>query len=96
MRPAIQCVALYADAVTGRATPFLAHFDAWKPSAGLKPRPLDQASSTVKQFAREVNQTLQSLQPRHVQAWIDAQLRNDGNGTSAKTEIGRASCRERV
>jgi integrase len=75
-----------AEAVTGRATAFDAHLDAWKPYAGLKPRPLDQAISTIQQFKREVGQTIEALCGRHVQEWIDALINPDGEqGSTAKT-----------
>jgi integrase len=77
------------DTITGQATPFLAHFDDWKPNAGLKPRPLDQAIATLKEFAGAVRQPIERLEAKHVQAWIDRLIDADGtNGLTAAT-VGR-------
>ncbi len=74
------------EAVTGRATPFDAHLDEWKPHAGLKARPLDQAISTIGSFTREVGRPLQGLRGSDVQKWIDRLINAEGDkGTSAKT-----------
>jgi integrase len=74
------------EAVTGRATPFDAYLDEWRPHAGLKARPLDQAVSTIRSFAREVGRPLQGLRGSDVQKWIDRLINAEGDeGTSAKT-----------
>ena len=74
------------DAITSRATPFLKYLDDWKPHAGLVPRCLDQAIATLKQFSGAVRQPIESLEAKHVQAWIDALINSDGDaGISAKT-----------
>lgn len=80
-----QAVAV-VDSITGRATPFDAYLEDWKPNAGVKPRPLDQAISTIRQFTGEVGQTIEALRGQHVQEWIDRLLNPSGeNGLSAKT-----------
>jgi integrase len=77
------------DRITGRATPFLNYLDEWKPHAALKPRPLDQAISTLKEFAAAVKQPIERLEARHVQAWIDTLINPEGEvGLSAAT-VGR-------
>jgi integrase len=74
------------DEITSRATPFLKYFDDWKPNAGLVPRCLDQAISTLKQFSDAVRQPIEALEARYVQAWVDGLINPHGNaGMSAKT-----------
>ena len=46
MLPGGAAAAQAADLITGHATPFLGYLEKWKPHAGLKPRPLDQAISS--------------------------------------------------
>lgn len=65
------------EIITGEATPFLKYTDQWIPHAGLKPRPLDQAVSSVKSFSRAVAQPLEKLEAKHVQAWIDGMINPD-------------------
>jgi hypothetical protein len=60
-----------ADLITGHATPFLSCLGKWRPQAGLKPRPLDQAISSVKQFAAAVAKPIEQIENRDVQKWID-------------------------
>ena len=58
MTPMLRCgccptggaAASTSDRITGHATPVLANLDIWKPHAGLKPRPLDQAVSSITEF----------------------------------------------
>jgi len=77
------------DAITGQATPFLKYLDDWKPHAGLKPRPLDQAIATLKEFAGAMKQPIERLEAKHVQAWIDGLINPAGEtGLSAAT-VGR-------
>lgn len=74
------------DAATGRATPFDAHLGEWQLHAGLKPRSLDQAISTVQQFTREVGRSFQGLSGGDVQRWVDRLINAGGKeGMSAKT-----------
>ena len=74
------------DEITGRATPFLKHLDAWKPHAGLVPRCMDQAIATLNQFSSAVRQPIEALESKHVQTWVDALINPDGDaGISAKT-----------
>jgi integrase len=74
------------DEITGRATPFLKYLDDWKPHAGLVPRCMDQAVATLKQFASAVKQPIETVEAKHVQAWVDALINPDGEaGISAKT-----------
>ena len=75
-----------AEKITGDATPFTAHMERWKPHAGLKPRPLDQAISSIKQFHEAVGKPLQRVENKDVQAWIDGLINPDGeDGLSSKT-----------
>jgi integrase len=79
-------MAATADRVTGYATPFLQYLDKWKPGSGLKPRPLDQAVSTLRQFDLAVGKPIEQIEAKDVQAWIDDQINADGEtGLSAKT-----------
>jgi hypothetical protein len=74
------------DFIIGKATPFLSHVEAWKPHAGLKPRPFDQALSSLKSFDAAVKQPIETLEAKHVQAWIDALISPQSEtGLSAKT-----------
>ncbi len=78
--------AAVVDAVTGRATSFDAYLEEWKPHAGVKPRPIDQAISTIEQFTREVGRPLHGLRGTDVQGWVDRLINAEGaKGTSAKT-----------
>ena len=75
-----------ADRITGYATPFLTYLEKWKPDAGLKPRPLDQAVSTLRQFDKAVGKPIEQIEAKDVQAWIDDLINPDGEtGLSAKT-----------
>ena len=68
------------------ATPFPHYLDEWKPHAGLKPRPLDQAVSTIKEFAAAVQQPIERLEAKHVQSWVNGLINPDGAaGLSAVT-----------
>ena len=74
------------DEIIGCATPFLTYLGDWKAHACLKPRPLDQAISTLKQFADAVRQPIEQVEAKHVQTWIDDLIRVDQpTGLSAKT-----------
>jgi integrase len=74
------------DCITGRATPFLKFIDEWRPHAGVVPRCLDQAIATLNQFSTAVKQPIETLEAKHVQAWIDALINPNGEtGISAKT-----------
>jgi len=77
------------DAITQPTTPFLKYLDDWKPHAGLKIRPLDQAISTLHEFSGAVKQSIEGLEAKHVQAWIDGLINPDAEtGLTAKT-VGR-------
>ena len=79
-----EATAAVIDAIT--TTPFLKYLDDWKPHAGLVPRCLDQAVATLRQFAVWVKQPIEALEPKHVQAWVDALINSHGDaGISAKT-----------
>lgn len=81
-----------ADRITGYATPFLAYLERWKPDAGLKPRPLDQAVSTLRQFDKAVGKPIEQIEAKDVQAWIDDLINSDGEiGLSAKTVIRKVA-----
>ena len=75
-----------ADRLTGHATPFLTYLEQWKPHAGLKPRPLDQAVSSLRQFDAAVGKPIEQIEGKDVQGWIDALIHaNDDTGLSVKT-----------
>jgi hypothetical protein len=64
----------------------LAYLERWTPDAGLKPRPLDQAISSLKQFDKAVAKSIEQIESKHVQEWIDGLINPDGeNGLSPKT-----------
>ena len=50
-----------ADRITGHATPFLSYLEKWKPHAGLKPRPFDQAISSLKEFDKSVGKPIEQI-----------------------------------
>jgi hypothetical protein len=75
-----------ADEITGHATPLWAYLEKWKANAGLKPRPLDQAVSSVKQFDKAVGKPIEQIEAKDVQQWIDTLIDASGEvGLSAKT-----------
>jgi integrase len=84
--PRGQAAVKLVDEITGHATPFLRYLDEWQPHAGLIPRCLDQAVSTLKQFATAVKYPIETMEAKHVQAWVDALINPDGEiGLTAKT-----------
>jgi site-specific recombinase XerD len=87
--PGGEAAANKLDEITGRATPFLKYLDDWKPHAGLKPRPLDQAISTLKEFAAAVKQPIERLEAKYVQAWIDRLINPDGDQGLTAATVGR-------
>ena len=90
--PGGEAVADAVDAITNGATSFLKYLDEWKPHAGLKPRPLDQAISTLKEFGTAVKQPIERLEPKHVQAWIDGMINPDGEEGLSAVTVGRKLC----
>jgi len=76
--PGGEAAAQAADRITGHATPFLTYLERWKPDAGLKPRPLDQAISSVKQFDAAVGKSIEQIESKHVQEWIDGLINANG------------------
>ena len=75
-----------ADRITGHATPFLSYLDKWKPHAGLKPRLLDQAISSIKQFEKAVGKPIEQIGEHDVQRWIETLINAEGeSGLSSKT-----------
>jgi site-specific recombinase XerD len=75
-----------ADRITGHATPLQAYLERWKPDAGLKPRPLDQAVSSIKQFDKAVARPIEKIADDDVQNWIDHLISpQTETGLSAKT-----------
>ena len=66
-----EAMAEAADRITGHATPLLTYLERWKPDAGLKPRPLDQATSSIKQFDKAVGKPIERIEAKDVQRWID-------------------------
>jgi integrase len=52
----------------------------------LKPRPLDQAVSSLRQFDKAVGKPIEQIEGKDVQKWIDVLINPDGEtGLSAKT-----------
>ena len=75
-----------ADKITGHATPFLSYLEEWKPHAGLKPRPLDQAVSSLRQFAKAVGKPIEQIESKDVQKWIDDLIAPESDtGLTSKT-----------
>jgi integrase len=75
-----------ADRITGHATPFLTYLEKWKPHAGLKPRPLDQAISSLRRFDKAVGKPIEQIENSVVQRWIDSLIDPDAEtGLSSKT-----------
>lgn len=75
-----------ADRITGHATPFLTYLEKWKPHSGLKPRPLDQAVSSIKQFDKAVGKAIERIEAKDVQQWVDGLINPDAStGLNAKT-----------
>jgi hypothetical protein len=62
------------DRITGTATPFLAHVHRWKGATHLKGQTLDHAIVHIKDFVATVEEPIETLTGRHVQAWIEKQL----------------------
>ncbi len=84
--PGGEAAAQAADRITGHATAFLTYLERWKPHAGLKPRPLDQAVSSLKQFEKAVGKPIEQIEGKDVQKWIDGLINPDGDvGLSSKT-----------
>jgi site-specific recombinase XerD len=78
-----------AIAAPPRTTPFLHYLDDWKPHAGLKPRPLDQAISSLNHFDKAVAQPIQALEAKHVQNWIDQMIQRPP--VTIKRKTGKVS-----
>jgi integrase len=68
-----------ADLITGHATPLLTYLERWKPDAGLRPRNLDQATSSLKQFDNAVGKPIEQIEGRDVQKWIDGLINAEGD-----------------
>ena len=84
--PGGEAMAEAADRITGHATPFLSYLEKWKPHAGLKPRPLDQAISSIKQFEKAVAKPIEQIGEHDVQRWIETLINAEGkSGLSSKT-----------
>ena len=57
-----------------------------EPDAGLKPRPLDQAVSSLKQFDKSVGKAIEQIEGKDVQEWIDGLINASGDvGLDPKT-----------
>jgi integrase len=84
--PGGEAAAEAADRITGHATPLLTYIERWKPDAGLKPRPLDQATSSIKQFDKAVGKPIEQVEGRDVQRWIDGLINAESEtGLHSKT-----------
>jgi hypothetical protein len=77
------------EMIIGEATPFLKHIEAWKPNANLKPRPLDQAISSLRSFEAAVQLPIEKIQAEHVQAWIDRMINPDGDSGLKAVTVAR-------
>jgi site-specific recombinase XerD len=52
----------------------------------LKPRPLDQATSSIKQFDKTVGKPIEQIESKDVQKWIDGLINAEGGtGLHSKT-----------
>ena len=91
--PGGDAAAQAADRITGHATSLLTHLEKWKPNAGMKPRPLDQAVSSIKQFDKATGKPIEHIESKHVQEWIDGLINADGdvglNSTTVKRKLGK-------
>jgi integrase len=84
--PGGETTAEVADRITGHATPLLTYVERWKPDAGLKPRPLDQATSSIKQFDKAVGKPIEQIEAKDVQRWIDTLIdAGSQTGLNSKT-----------
>ena len=81
-----EAAAQAADRITGHATPLLTYLERWKPDAGLRPRPLDQATSSIRQFDKAVAKPIEQIENKDVQRWIDGLINADSEaGLHSKT-----------
>jgi integrase len=87
--PGGDAAASAADYITGHATPFLFYLEKWKPHAGLKPRPLDQAVSSLQQFDKAVGKPIEQIVNKDVQEWIDDLIAPDSEGGLTAKTINR-------
>jgi integrase len=87
--PGGDAAASAADYITGHATPFLSYLEKWKPHAGLKPRPLDQAVSSLRQFDKAVGKPIEQIENKDVQKWIDDLIAPDSEGGLTAKTINR-------
>jgi site-specific recombinase XerD len=84
--PAGDAAAETADRITGHSTPLLTYLERWKPDSGLKPRPLDQAASSIKQFDKAVGKAIEQIESKDVQQWVDELINAEGEtGLHSKT-----------
>jgi site-specific recombinase XerD len=66
--------------------PLLSYFERWTPDAGLKSRPLDQATSSIRHFDKAVAKPIEQIESKDVQRWIDGLINSDGEtGLHSKT-----------
>lgn len=79
------------DQITGRVTPFLAHFEAWKAATHLKGKTFDMACSVVKKFATAVpDASLETLTGSQVQKWIEGMMRPTTGKAISSATMGRS------
>lgn len=84
--PGGEAAAHAADRITGQATPLLTYLERWKPHAGLKPRPLDQAVSSIKQFDKAIAKPIEQIEDDDVQRWIETLINPESeSGLHSKT-----------
>jgi hypothetical protein len=87
--PAGEVAAQAVERLTGQATPFQKYLDEWKPHAGLKPRPLDQAVSSIKQFDKAVGKPIEQIEGKDVQRWIDDLINAGGTDGLKSNTVNR-------
>lgn len=72
--------------LTGAATPFLKHVDAWKKQVAVAPKTRDEYWTALREFAAVVKHPLEDLMGAHVQGWVDAMLHaGDDEGLDSQT-----------
>ena len=65
--PGGEAAAEVADRITGNATPLLTYLEQWTPDAGLMTHPLDQVTSSIKQFDKAAGKPIEQIESKEVQ-----------------------------
>jgi len=75
-----------ANRIIGHATPVLTYLKEWKSQSGLKPRPLDQATSSLKQFDQAVGKPIEGNESKDVQQCINGLINAEAEkGLNSRT-----------